>query len=81
MFSECDAWLTRWAVSAILNWNPRPLEGVPIFQIHGPHDRVIPAKYVEPDVLLPSGGHLINLTHADEVNAFIEKVIAKSQSC
>ncbi|MGD0384388.1 MAG: alpha/beta hydrolase [Thermoguttaceae bacterium] len=78
MFSESDPWFTRWAVSAILNWNPEPLEQTPIFQIHGSHDLLIPAKYVEPDELLPHGGHLINLTHADAVNAFIQGVVAKA---
>jgi pimeloyl-ACP methyl ester carboxylesterase len=79
MFSESDPWFMHWAVSAILNWNPDPLGQTPIFQIHGAHDRLIPAKYVVPDEIIPDGGHLINLTHADAVNAFIQNVIAKLQ--
>ncbi len=80
MFSETDSRFMHWAISAILNWNPVPLVQTPVYQIHGAHDRIIPLKCVAPDEILPHGGHLINLTHADAVNAFIQNVIAKAQT-
>jgi pimeloyl-ACP methyl ester carboxylesterase len=80
MFSESDARFMHWAISAILNWNPAPLVQTPVYQIHGAHDRIIPLKCVAPDEILPHGGHLINLTHADAVNAFIQGVVAKMQT-
>jgi len=80
MFSEMDSRFMHWAISAILNWNPTPLVQTPVFQIHGAHDRIIPLKCVAPDEILPHGGHLINLTHADAVNVFIKNVIAKVQT-
>ena len=80
MFSEMDSRFMHWAISAILNWNPAPFTQTPVYQIHGAHDRIIPLKCVEPDEILPHGGHLINLTHADAVNAFIQGVVAKVRS-
>ena len=80
MFSEMDSRFMHWAISAILNWNPIPLTQTPVYQIHGAHDRIIPLKCVSPDEILSHGGHLINLTHADAVNAFIQNVIAKVQT-
>ena len=80
MFSEMDSRFMHWAVWAILNWNPVPLEQTPVYQIHGAWDQIIPAKCVTPDELIPDGGHLINLTHADAVNAFIKNAIAQTQS-
>jgi pimeloyl-ACP methyl ester carboxylesterase len=80
MFSQMDARFMHWAISAVLHWNPAPLMQAPVYQIHGAHDRVIPLKCVAPDEILPHGGHLINLTHADAVNAFIQGVIAKVQT-
>jgi pimeloyl-ACP methyl ester carboxylesterase len=77
MFSEMDSRFMHWAISAILNWNPPPLVQTPVYQIHGAHDRIIPLKCVDPDEILPHGGHLINLTHADAVNAYIQGVVAK----
>ena len=58
------------------NWDPQPLAGVRVFQIHGRRDPLIPARRVEADVLIPDGGHMINVTHAREVNAFIRGAVA-----
>jgi len=63
----------RWALRALLNWDPAPLQDTAVRQIHGRRDRIIPARRVEADEIVPGGGHLINLTHAEQVNEFIEK--------
>lgn len=57
------ATLTRWAGVAELT--------MPVRHIHGGADRIIPCKRVQPDVIVPGAGHLLNVTHADAVNAFI----------
>jgi len=75
MFRDCNpAWM-KWQWTAILNWESRPLDDIPVYHIHGQADRIIPAKYVTPDQWVPGGGHVINLTHADEVNAFLQKAV------
>ena len=78
MFREMDSSFMHWTVRAILGWHPVPLEGIPVFQIHGRRDLMIPARRVEADVVIPGGGHLINMTHAEEVNAFIAAAIKAS---
>jgi pimeloyl-ACP methyl ester carboxylesterase len=80
MFSEMDSRFMHWAIKAVLDWNPAPLEETPIFHIHGARDQIIPAKYVSADKIIPDGGHMINLSHADAVNAYIGNVIANIQS-
>jgi len=75
MFKETDSRFMHWVVRAILSWNPTPLEGVPVFQIDGGRDRVIPARRVKADVLIPGGGHMINVSHAEEVNAFLDNAL------
>lgn len=77
MFREMDSGFMHWALQALLAWNPTKLEGVPVFQIHGRRDWLLPARWVEADRYIPDGGHMINLTHATEVNAFIAEAIAK----
>jgi pimeloyl-ACP methyl ester carboxylesterase len=74
MFKDADSRFMHWTLQAILRWQPTPLEGVPVFHIHGSRDPLIPARRVEPDVMIPNGGHLINVSHADEVNAFIRSL-------
>jgi pimeloyl-ACP methyl ester carboxylesterase len=63
----------RWGVTAILRWRGERPPGVPVHHIHGTLDRLIPARRVRPDVLVEGAGHLLNLTHADAVNAFLAR--------
>ena len=75
MFQEADPVLIQWAIGAILRWQPTSLTDTPVYHIHGQRDRMIRASRVAADVLVPDGGHLINLSHAAEVNDFIRKVL------
>jgi pimeloyl-ACP methyl ester carboxylesterase len=71
MFKESDSRFMHWVLQAILNWDPKPLLGVRVLQIHGGRDSLIRARRVEADKIIPDGGHMINLTHAEEVNEFL----------
>jgi pimeloyl-ACP methyl ester carboxylesterase len=79
MFQDADPRFLHWIVQALLRWEATPLGGIPVYHIHGRRDPVIPARRVKPDRMIPNGSHLINLTHADEVNSFILRVLAMSQ--
>lgn len=70
--AETDRRFFRWAASAVLRWEPpaEPL-AVPVAQIHGDRDRILPHRLTRPDVLVRGGGHLISMTHADVVNEFL----------
>lgn len=60
----------------VLSWKrPSPLSS-PLFHIHGASDRIIPLGKVRPDEVISDGGHLINLTHPEQVNGFIERKLA-----
>jgi pimeloyl-ACP methyl ester carboxylesterase len=67
--------LLRWGPPAIARWPGVPKLDAPVFHIHGACDRIIPLRQVKPDHTVRTGGHLINLTHAAEVNAFIGEVM------
>lgn len=69
----------RWGKQAIARWRYgdedwRGLKaaGVAIHQIHGDGDWVIPLHKGHPDKVIHGGKHLINITHKDEVNQYIE---------
>jgi pimeloyl-ACP methyl ester carboxylesterase len=69
----------RWATSAVLRWRPRKkLDQVPVIQIHGDADTTFPARYTDPDVLIRGGGHVLAMTHAEEVAAVIRGVMENS---
>jgi pimeloyl-ACP methyl ester carboxylesterase len=61
----------KWALSSILCWQPGPPPGLPVHQIHGARDLLLPVDCVAADAVIPTGGHMINLTHPTDVNAFI----------
>ena len=72
-------WLTGWGAGAILDWSAAAdLPGCPVHHIHGEHDRMIPPTSLRPrpDVIVPRAGHVINVTHAQTVNAFIAQRLA-----
>jgi pimeloyl-ACP methyl ester carboxylesterase len=79
MFADSDAKFAKWSASSIMGWNPTDAPAVPVFHIHGDRDRLIPCRKVSPDRVIHEAGHLINITHADEVNQFIADSIASLQ--
>ena len=79
MFRDADIRFMRWALAALLRWSPSPPAEVPTFHIHGAQDRIIPAARVDADELIPDGGHMINVTHPERVNAFIRKAASTAE--
>jgi pimeloyl-ACP methyl ester carboxylesterase len=64
----------RWAAGAILSWHPSPeAQHVRVFQIHGDRDKVFPIHLVEADRVVKGAGHLISITHAQEVIDFLQQ--------
>jgi pimeloyl-ACP methyl ester carboxylesterase len=61
----------RWGIGALLRWTPPPALPCPVCQIHGGRDRILPCRRASPDLIIPGAGHLVNVTHAAEVNRFI----------
>jgi pimeloyl-ACP methyl ester carboxylesterase len=61
----------RWTTQAIMGWSFEAELACPVHHIHGARDTVLPLKLVEPDEVIPDGGHMITLTHGDVVNAFL----------
>jgi pimeloyl-ACP methyl ester carboxylesterase len=54
--------------------------GLPIFRIHGKKDRMILAKSELREKIIPNGGHLISMTHSNEVNSSIIQWIEQAKS-
>jgi pimeloyl-ACP methyl ester carboxylesterase len=65
----------QWGLRALLAWAPTVGPGCPVYHVHGGADRLIPASRVSANRVIPGGGLLVNVTHADEVNAFLREVL------
>jgi len=62
----------RWALGAISNWENKeaPKETL---RIHGSEDCIFPLKNLKIPYILKGGGHLMVVSHADELSAIIVK--------
>jgi pimeloyl-ACP methyl ester carboxylesterase len=59
----------------IVRWEGAGPLDCPVYAIHGAKDHIIPMNRLRPDEVIADGGHLINLTHAPRVNAFIRRFL------
>ena len=76
MFAGVLPRFVRWGIAAITAWPGVERLDMPVYHIHGSADEWIPLESVQPDQVIAGGGHLINLTHAAEVNAFLAAKMA-----
>jgi pimeloyl-ACP methyl ester carboxylesterase len=71
---DTDPDFLKWAIDKIINWKnqtyPREL-----IHIHGTSDRILPYCLVSADIKIKSGGHLMTLNKALELNNVLEKVL------
>ncbi len=58
---------------AMMAWQNPPAwpTDLPVHHIHGRLDRILPARYTQPDHTIPDAGHVITLTHPRTVNDYI----------
>lgn len=76
--AETDLQLLHWAGRACVQWKHTDEEtkslvgaGVKIHQVHGESDWVLPLVKGHADKIIQGGKHLINITHAGEVNQYL----------
>jgi pimeloyl-ACP methyl ester carboxylesterase len=72
-FSNADCGVLSWSLQQLLAWQGTAPPNCPIYQIHGSHDRILPLR--KGAERIANGGHIISLTHAKEVNAFLHEIM------
>lgn len=75
-FADADPRVVRWSAKQILRWDSC-YDDVLVRHIHGDRDHVFPIGNVEPDEIVEGGGHVISLTHGQQVNDFLRKQISQ----
>jgi pimeloyl-ACP methyl ester carboxylesterase len=64
-----------WACPALAEWSAPNDLAFPVYHIHGNCDRILPRRLADPPPgrVVPGAGHLLNLTHAKQINAFLQE--------
>ena len=74
--SESDALFLKWACRAVLEWpGVSHAAHVPVYQIHGDKDFVLPVKNTTPDRIVSGGGHALSMSHPEAVTAFLKEML------
>lgn len=74
------AW-QRWATAAVLRWRAsRELDSVPLIQIHGDCDAMFPLRFVQADIVIAGGGHMLALTHAEAIAEVLADAAKRTRS-
>jgi pimeloyl-ACP methyl ester carboxylesterase len=74
MLLDADPKFIKWAIGRLARWkNMNVAERV--VHIHGRSDRVLPARFVKPTVLIENGGHFMIVDRAKELSVIIRKVL------
>ncbi len=79
--SRAESEFLRWASWAVLRWSPSTeVRRLRIHHIHGDSDRTFPVRLTRPDVIVAGAGHVLTLSHPQEVNEFLRRVMALQSS-
>lgn len=71
---DTDPIFLKWAIDKITNWTNQT-QTKNIFHIHGTSDRILPLKYVNCNLTIKNGGHLMTLNKSDELNHILRQQI------
>lgn len=71
---DSDPTFIKWALKAISKWKNTQIPSC--YRIHGTQDRIFPYKLQNVEDTIKDGGHLMVISHAEEVSAAINSCIS-----
>jgi pimeloyl-ACP methyl ester carboxylesterase len=74
MIWNSDPAFIRWGIDAVLKWNNQQMPEN-LIHIHGTRDEVFPYSNTSPTHTIPKGGHVLIMTHAEEINKIIRDTL------
>ena len=74
MIRDADPSFIRWGINAVLNWTNAQMPKN-LIHIHGTRDEVFPYSYTSPTHTIRKGGHVIVITHAEEINQILGGIL------
>ena len=87
-FCSASPQLLRWSLNAILRWREAPPVDCLVLRVHGDRDPLFPlsalakrADAVQGGRVVRGGGHVISLSHPQEVNEFLLACLVQVSQC
>lgn len=77
MMKESSPEFVREAARMVCGWEGCPA-ACPSRFLHGREDLIMRPRTFQPDVWIEGAGHLVNLTHARRVNAFVRRAVLEA---
>jgi pimeloyl-ACP methyl ester carboxylesterase len=77
VLEDIDLQFLKWAIDKVLSWK-NSVKNKNAVHIHGTKDRILPIKFVHPDIIVKGGGHVMTLTKANELTKLIREELAKA---
>ncbi|WP_459556075.1 alpha/beta fold hydrolase [Lacunimicrobium album] len=74
-FVVADAKLIGWSIKRMLAWKGEGDLLCPVTTIHGTKDRLLPMDMNQVDVVIPDGGHVLSVSHAEEIADVLERLV------
>ncbi|MCB2230842.1 alpha/beta hydrolase [bacterium] len=74
IFADTDFEFTSWAADRLLRWPGCEPVGQ-VIHIHGDADRMLPVRYVNPDVVVRGGTHFMVVSRGDDVSRAVARFV------
>ena len=71
---DTDPAFMKWAIGQIATWKNKVIPDN-ITHIHGTADRILPIRFVQPDIIVQGGGHLMTVNKASEINGILKSIL------
>ena len=73
---DTDPTFLKWAIDKVVTWTNRT-QTENVFHIHGTSDKILPVNFVNCNLKIKDGGHLMTLNKADELNKILQEQIMR----
>jgi len=74
ILDDTDIKFVKWAIDTLVRWKNTTLPNR-CMHIHGSKDRILPVRFVQCDIAIEGGGHLMVLTHSATLNEIIQHLL------
>lgn len=76
MMRDINPEFIKWAVDAVIKWNPPTNYRTDVVHIHGSNDLLFPISKIKNAIVVQNGTHIMNMTMSKEVNKHLLDAIA-----